>query len=159
LTQFISHSLSLSRGANGALGRNYQVSTGAGYQLNWQIAAFLPINFNTSVDQAEQSGGLALFAAPAGSLYFPPDPANAIPGILVTPADTFSGVLLTLGGLSGAPVPGQTALSYRFGVSTGYQITQKLGSSLGCSYVIRDSDFVPGDFTSHTVTQTLNYNF
>lgn len=159
LTQFISHSLSLSRGANGALGSNYQVSTEAGYQLSWQITDFLPINFNASVDQAEQSGGLAIFAAPPGSLYFPPDPANGIPGILVTPVDTFSGVVLTPGGLFGVPVPGQTTLSYRFGISTGYQITRKLGSSLGWSYTIRDSDFSLGDYSAHTVTLTLNYTF
>lgn len=159
LTQFISHSLSLGRGVNGALGSNFQVSMEAGYSLNWQITDFLPINFNAGVDQAEQSGGLAIFAAPPGSLYFPPDPANGIPGILVTPVDTFTGVVEVPGGLFGVPVPGQTTLSYRFGVSTGYQITQKLGSSLGWTYVIRDSDFALGDFSSHMVTLTLNYTF
>lgn len=159
LTQFISHALSLSRGANGALGSNYQVSTDASYQLSWQITDFLPLNFNASIDQAEQSGGLAIFAAPPGSVYFPPDPANGIPGILVTPVDSFPGVVLTPGGLFGVPVPGQTILSYRVGVSTGYQITQKLGSSLGWSYIVRDSDFALGDFDSHLVTLTLNYSF
>jgi hypothetical protein len=159
LTQFISQSLSLGRSVNGALGSNFQVSMDAAYQLSWQITDFLPINFTAGVDQAEQSGGLAIFAAPPGSVYFPPDPANGIPGILVTPVDTFAGVVLTPGGLFGVPVPGQTTLSYRFGVSTGYQITQKLGSSLGWTYVIRDSDFALGDFSSHMVTLTLNYTF
>ena len=73
--------------------------------------------------------------------------------------DTFSGVVLTPGGLFGVPVPGQTTLSYRFGISTGYQITRKLGSSLGWSYTIRDSDFSLGDYSAHTVTLTLNYAF
>ena len=159
LTQFVSHSLSLGRSVNGSLGSNFQVSMEAGYQLSWRITDFLPINFSASVDQAEQSGGLAIFAAPPGSIYFPPDPANGIPGILVTPIDTFSGVVLTPGGLFGVPVPGQTTLSYRFGVSTSYQITQKLGSSLGWNYTIRDSDFVLGDYDAHTVTLTLNYAF
>jgi hypothetical protein len=77
----------------------------------------------------------------------------------VTSQGTFTDVVQTPEGLFGVPTAGQVSHSYRFGVSTGYQISQRLNSSLGWNYVIRDTDFVFGDFAGHTVTLTLSYQF
>ncbi len=159
INRVLNHSISLGRGVNGALGSNFSTSMEASYQLSWRLTDFIPLNFNAGVDQTEQSGGLAIFAVPPGSIYLPGDPANGIPPILVTSQGTFTDVVRTPEGLFGVPTAGQVSQSYRFGVSTGYQITQRLNSSLGWSYVIRDTDFVFGDFNAHTVTLTLSYQF
>lgn len=159
INRVLNHSVSLGRSVNGALGSNFSTSLEAGYQFSWRLTDFLPLNFNAGFDQTEQSGGLAIFAVPPGSIYLPGDPANGIPPILVTSQGTFTDVVQTPEGLFGVPSLGQVSQSYRVGVSTGYQITQRLNSSLGWSYVIRDTDFVFGDYDAHTVTLTLSYQF
>jgi hypothetical protein len=159
INRVLNHSLSVGRGVNGALGSNFSTSLDANYQLSWQLTDFIPLNFNVGADKTEQSGGLAIFAVPPGSIYLPGDPANGVPPILVTSQGTFTDVVQTPEGLFGVPTAGQVSHSYRFGVSTGYQISQRLNSSLGWNYVIRDTDFVFGDFAGHTVTLTLSYQF
>lgn len=159
INRVLNHSLSVGRGVNGALGSNFSTSLDASYQLSWQLTDFIPLNFTVGADKTEQSGGLAIFAVPPGSIYLPGDPANGIPAILVTTEGTFTDVVQTPEGLFGVPTLGQVSHSYRFGVSTGYQITRRLNSSLGWNYVIRDTDFVFGDFAAHTVTLTLSYQF
>jgi hypothetical protein len=159
INRVLNHSVSLGRSVNGALGSNFSTSLEAGYQFSWRLTDFIPLNFNAGIDKTEQSGGLAIFAVPPGSIYLPGDPANGIPPILVTSQGTFTDVVQTPEGLFGVPTAGQVSQSYRFGVSTGYQITRRLNSSLGWSYVIRDTDFVFGDYDAHTVTLTLSYQF
>ncbi len=159
INRVLNHSVSLGRSVNGALGSNFSTSLEASYQFSWRLTDFIPLNFNAGIDKTEQSGGLAIFAVPPGSIYLPGDPANGIPPILVTSQGTFTDVVQTPEGLFGVPTAGQVSQSYRFGVSTGYQITQRLNSSLGWNYVIRDTDFVFGDFNAHTVTLTLSYQF
>lgn len=153
LTRYISHSLSLGRGVNGALGSNYSESMSVSYGLSWNVTDFLPINFGVSYDHSKQSGGLQIFAAPPGSLYFPEQ------SLLITSEGTFPGVILTPDGFFGFPSVGQESDNFSFSVSTGYQITQHLNSSLSWSYIIRNTDFVFGDYKSHMVTLTLSYQF
>lgn len=159
INRVLNHSVSLGRSVNGALGSNFSTSLEAGYQFSWRLTDFIPLNFNAGIEKMEQSGGLAIFAVPPGSIYLPGDPANGIPPILVTSQGAFTDVVQTPEGLFGVPTAGQVSQSYRFGVSTGYQITQRLNSSLGWAYVIRDTDFVFGDYDAHTVTLTLSYQF
>ncbi len=159
LNRVLSHSLSVGRGVNGALGSNYSDSINASYQLSWRLTDNLPLNFGVAYDHSKQSGGLQIFGAPPGSIYVPGDPVTGTPSVLVTSSGVFSGVVLTPDGLFGFPSVGQASDNFNFSVSTGYQLTQHLSSSLGYGYTIRNTDFVFGDYKSHIVTLTLTYQF
>ncbi len=159
INRYLTHSVTAGRGVNGALGSNYSDSLNAAYQLTWNLTDFIPLHFGVSYDHSQQSGGLQIFAAPPDSIFVPGDPAAGTPSVLLTPSGVFTGVVLTPDGFFGFPSLGQTSTSYNFSLSTGYQLTENLNSSLGWSYNIRETDFVFGDFKSHTVTLTLSYQF
>ncbi len=159
INRVLSHSLSAGRSANGALGSNYADSLQASYQFSWRLTDFIPINFSASFQHSEQSGGLAVFAVPPGAIYLPGDSANGIPAVLVTSEGAFTGVVQTPEGLFGVPTAGQVSETYQVGVSTGYQITRNLNSSLAWNYNVNNTDFVFGDFSAHSVSLTLSYSF
>ena len=161
INRHLNHALSVSSGIDLGVGVNFNQTFTINYRLGWQITEALNLAFIANRQTTSQSGAgydfvsydLAdLFQDKVTHQFFLLNSSNVLTPLPFGSFPASSNLLLI-------PRAKEESEAYNFGLSTGFQITRRLGASVSYQHTLRLSNLPLHDYNQNTYTLSLSYRF